>query len=573
MSLTGIPSIPTPIRSVYRTGAALLYVASLALLTLALLRHSADLAQPSPGWPDARPGAGPRPGPKGSALWAPLRVGDPLPRIQCPQGYTATVYAEGLSSPDGLAFSPAGILHVAEETAGRVSQIGPTGRITPIITGLTSPEGIAFDDAGNLYVVEDVQAGRLIRRSPAGLTTTLATDLDAPEGVVGAPDGTLYITESNAQFVTDPADLRTRIAAVSPSGEVTRLITNTPTISGTGVAFWSYAGLAMGPDGLPYVTNEMSGGDIAHTEMVTPGALTATLALYTTDSIFVVDPATGDRALFASGLVSPEGLRFSANGDFPLYVAEEDVGDGEGRLSRVESDGSHTPLCTGFSTIEDVAVDQEGRLYVSEDSSGLVLLIQPAVRYGLRVTPATDARSGDPGARVTYTLQVTNNGNVSDTFDVRAGGHSWTTTPNPTTVGPLVAGDSAELVVTVTIPTSATGGATDVTAVTVTSQGDDTVTATSILTTTVRKHGVFLPLIVKSAIGHQRGSCGSATAAYMAAAPTSLPARGDSRGPRAALLARWPKTGILWTAGRRDTSGPCAPRQRSSPNGNGKQAP
>jgi hypothetical protein len=195
------------------------------------------------------------------------------------------------------------------------------------------------------------------------------------------------------------------------------------------------------------------------------------------------------------------------------------------------------------------------------------------VRYGLRVTPATDARSGDPGARVTYTLQVTNNGNVSDTFDVRATGHRWTTTPNPTTVGPLVAGDSAEVVVTVTIPTSATGGATDVTAVTVTSQGDDTVTATSILTTTVRKHGVFLPLIIESAVGHQRGSCGSATAAYMAAAPTSPPARGDSRGPRAALLARWPKTGILWTAGRRDTSGPCAPRQRSSPNGNGKQAP
>jgi hypothetical protein len=173
MSLTKIPSIPTPIQSSYRAVAALLFAASLLLLTFALLRHSTDLAQPSPhpfgmesrrrfgsrfqarttfvrwgpprsqgdsqpspGRPNARPGASPSPGPTvtGGAPGAPYGVGDPLPRIQCPQGYTATVYAEGLSSPDGLAFSPAGILHVAEEPAGRVSQVGPTGRITPIIT-------------------------------------------------------------------------------------------------------------------------------------------------------------------------------------------------------------------------------------------------------------------------------------------------------------------------------------------------------------------------------------------------------------------------------------------------------
>jgi hypothetical protein len=480
---------PTPAQaqSLYRIAGVLLFAALLLVSTVALLRQNAALAQPSFS-PSTR-----------SGHLTINAAGNPMPRIQCAQGYTATVYAEGLSSPDGLAFSSAGVLHVAEETAGRVSQVGPTGRITPVITGLTSPEGIAFDDAGNLYVVEDTQAGRLVRRSANGVTTALATDLDAPEGVVWTSADTLYVTESNMQFVTSPADFRARIAAVSSSGVVTRIITSTPIISGTDVTFWSYAGLTMGPDGLLYVTNETSGREITRTVVVLPGVLTVTFTLSTTDSIFAVDPA-GGWTLFTSNLVSPEGLRFSANGEFPLYAAEEDVGGGTGRLSRVESDGRHAPLCTGFSNIEDVAVDREGWLYVSEDTTGLIILIKPVVQYGLTVTPTTDARSGDRGATVTYTLQVTNVGNTSDTLNVRASGYSWTTTADPTTVGPLLAGADADVVVRVTIPTSARGGATDVATVTVTSRGDDMVMATATLTTTAREYEVFLPLIARDSL-------------------------------------------------------------------------
>jgi sugar lactone lactonase YvrE len=275
-----------------------------------------------------------------------LALDDPIPRIQCPPGYTATLYAQGLSSPDGLAFSPSGVLHVAEETAGRISRIEPGGSSTTVVSSLANPEGIAFDADGNLYVVEDVQNGRLVRVTPGGDTTELATSLDAPEGVVWASDGTTYITESNLEF--DPFNLQTRVTAVvSPSVTVLR----------TDNLYWSYAGITLGTDGLLYVTNEASGTGTDH-------------------SVFTVDPATGTRTLFATGLKEPEGLCFASDGGFPLYVAEEDTGGGAGRLSRIEADGSHTPFCTGFGSIEDVAVDDSGRLYVSEDSSGWIIFIE-----------------------------------------------------------------------------------------------------------------------------------------------------------------------------------------------------
>jgi hypothetical protein len=194
-----------------------------------------------------------------------------------------------------------------------------------------------------------LSGGRLLKVTPAGITTTLTTNLDAPEGVVWAPDGTLYVTESNVQFASSPFDFQTHVTEVPITGGPTRILSN--------FLYWSYAGIALGPDGHLYVTNETSGTGTA-------------------DSIFTVDPATGARILFASNLVAPEGLHFAADGGFPLYVVQEDTGSGAGMLSRVEANGSHTPLCTGFYSIEDVIQGDDGRLYVSEDTTGLVIVIE-----------------------------------------------------------------------------------------------------------------------------------------------------------------------------------------------------
>lgn len=479
-----------------RVAAVLGFAAALLFSVFALLGRHAAHAHP-PAEPDAGPmGFAGRPS-------TTMAQGDPLPRIQCARPHTVTVYAEGLSSPDGLAFSPDGVLYVAEEEAGRVSQIGPGGVLTPVITGLSSPEGIAFDEAGNLYVVEDIEGGEVVKRTPGGVRSTLAAGFEAPEGVVWTPDGTLYVTESNVQFISDPLGLRTRIAAISPSGEVTRIITSTPVLQGSDVRLWSYAGLAVGPDGQLYVTNELSG--IKQTVVVIPGTLT--LTLFTTDSVFSVNPATGARALFASDLMtSPEGLRFSASGGFPLYVAEEGVEGGAGWLSQVMADGSHMPLCTGFGSVEDVAVDGRGRLYVSEDTNGLVILLEPGVWHDVVVAPATQAGAADPGGAVTYTMRVSNLGNVTDTFDVSVTGPAWPTTA-PGAVGPLTTGTSASVDVTVHVPLDGMGGDVDTAVITFTSRGDSERSAAATLTTTVN---VVRGVVVRSPADSRLGEPGEA---------------------------------------------------------------
>lgn len=276
--------------------------------------------------------------------------------MRCRPGYSAHVLVTGLESPDGLALAPDGALYVAEERAGRVVRINPGGGTTPVAEGLSNPEGIAFDNAGNLYVVEDVAGGRLLRVAPNGSLATLVADRDAPEGVVWTSDETIYITESNVQFTANPSLFQTRVTVVRASGTSRTLLTNH--------IFWSYAGIALGPDGLLYVTNEASG-------------------VGTDDSVFTIDPTTGERRVFVRGLGSPEGLRFASSDGFPLYVAEEDVDSGNGRLSQVTANGSHSPFCTGFYTIEDVAVGPDGELYVSEDGSGSVIMIER--RWTLRL--------------------------------------------------------------------------------------------------------------------------------------------------------------------------------------------
>ena len=92
-----------------------------------------------------------------------------------------------------------------------------------------------------------------------------------------------------------------------------------------------------------------------------------------------VRPEDAEDASRMAGLL--EEARAAAALNHPNVVrvhdVEEDAGGGGGRLQRVHQSGRSEVLCTGFYQLEDVAVDADGWLYVSEDTSGWVIAVEP----------------------------------------------------------------------------------------------------------------------------------------------------------------------------------------------------
>ncbi len=129
--------------------------------------------------------------------------------------------------------------------------------------------------------------------------------------------------------------------------------------------------------------------------------------------------------------------------------------------------------------------------------------------YGVNVTPPSGAKSGSAGTMVTYILQLTNAGNITDTFVISGSGHNWPTViplgrnldGTTITVGPLAVGASDTLEVNVFIPPTASEGEHDTATIHITSQASPGTSSTALLTTTVStgpEISIYMPLIVKS---------------------------------------------------------------------------
>jgi carboxypeptidase T len=124
-------------------------------------------------------------------------------------------------------------------------------------------------------------------------------------------------------------------------------------------------------------------------------------------------------------------------------------------------------------------------------SATFVTIIPP---YALATAPASAAAAGLPGTTVTYTLNLTQVGYLTDTYTVTVTGNVWPTN-FAHSLGPLTQGQTAPLTVTVMLPLSAIGGAHDPADVTITSVGDPTRQALIKLLTTALPYRLLFPVI------------------------------------------------------------------------------
>jgi hypothetical protein len=128
------------------------------------------------------------------------------------------------------------------------------------------------------------------------------------------------------------------------------------------------------------------------------------------------------------------------------------------------------------------------------DSSTLTTTANPV--YNLELEPGDTALSGMPGEAVTFSVQISNQGNISDTYDLDCLDEEWPM-DMPVTQVTLAVGESADVVLTVHIPVQAMPGQRDAMTFTAVSQGDPAEAQSAELTTTVTGNLLYLPVIVR----------------------------------------------------------------------------
>jgi uncharacterized repeat protein (TIGR01451 family) len=116
--------------------------------------------------------------------------------------------------------------------------------------------------------------------------------------------------------------------------------------------------------------------------------------------------------------------------------------------------------------------------------------------YGLQAVVETDTlEAAAPGIPLTYTLTVTNLGNITDTFDVTITS-TWAYVA-PLSIGPLAAGESAQFTIVVYVPVEAHSGDANLATVTLTSEGNSSKTQSIELTAMAAWYNLFVPFTTK----------------------------------------------------------------------------
>jgi hypothetical protein len=161
----------------------------------------------------------------------------------------------------------------------------------------------------------------------------------------------------------------------------------------------------------------------------------------------------------------------------PEVVGALDPGESVELQVTVEVPAGAFPDDTDIATVTVTSQGDDNQ----QDSAAITTTAREA--YGVILDRDSLAQSTQPGGIVTYTLQLTNTGNVTDTFDLTYAGNEWAVTlPVMQTILAPFAG--VDVIAIVAIPAGARGYETDGATITAASQGDLSQTDSSELTTT-----------------------------------------------------------------------------------------
>jgi uncharacterized membrane protein/murein tripeptide amidase MpaA len=203
------------------------------------------------------------------------------------------------------------------------------------------------------------------------------------------------------------------------------------------------------------------------------------------------------------------------------------------------------PISATNSDVATVTAASQGNPNYNDTTT---LTTGPIV-YQPALSPDYLTQSSYPGNSVVYTLQLTNAGTLSDTFDL-TGSALWTTTLAASAIGPLLPGETASLAVTVTIPLDAQPGDNDLATITAASQGDSNQTISSTLTTEALFRG---PLV------NPTSAAGAGDPGAVVTYPLTITNIGDLTDTYNVTLLQ-----SDWTADFPATVGPLAPNQAAA---------
>ena len=156
------------------------------------------------------------------------------------------------------------------------------------------------------------------------------------------------------------------------------------------------------------------------------------------------------------------------------------------------------PADAGCNAMDDFSVVLTSRNN-PERTAAASLKASVSLICGVDLQPVDSTIVSTAGEKVIHTLQLTNTGNVSDTFTLTVDNNSlgWSVSiiPNTPTDLTLAASARLDLFVHVLIPPDAVAGQSDHVSIRATSTGDDSQYDISELTTEVRDYQFYLPYI------------------------------------------------------------------------------